>query len=139
MPQSEMQLPSASSSAQDEYSPIPEVGADSEAPLSSVSNVSWKQGRQLLREYVYLLVYYFFILINIFFRYLHEIGYTDTIIDVRSSRVRNLLGLNNNNNLGGVEHGSIENNQINGNNYNKRFSDNQGQCSPTKRVSALKT
>lgn len=50
IPQSEMQLPSASSSAQDEYSSIPEVGADSEAPLSSVSNVSWKQGRQLLRE-----------------------------------------------------------------------------------------
>lgn len=51
IPQSEMQLPSASSSAQDEYSPVPEVvGVDSDAPLSSVSNVSWKQGRQLLRE-----------------------------------------------------------------------------------------
>jgi len=116
IPPSEMQLPSASSSAQDEYSSIPEVSADSEAPLSSVSNVSWKQGRQLLREY------------------LHEIGYTDTIIDVRSSRVRNLLGLNNNNNLSGIEQGQSDNNQINGNNYNKRFSDNQGQCSPTKRT-----
>lgn len=72
-----------------------------------------------------------------FYRYLHEIGYTDTIIDVRSSRVRNLLGLNNNNNLSGLEPGQSENNQINGNNYNKRFSDNQGQCSPTKRVSFL--
>ncbi|XP_076361687.1 striatin-3-like isoform X8 [Tachypleus tridentatus] len=41
----------------------------------SNSNVSWKQGRQLLRQY------------------LQEIGYTDTVIDVRSSRVRNLLGL----------------------------------------------
>lgn len=50
MPQSEMQLPSASISAQDEYSPIPEVSADTEAPLSSITNVSWKQGRQLLRE-----------------------------------------------------------------------------------------
>jgi striatin 1/3/4 len=50
MPQSEMQLPSASSNTQEEYTSIPEVGADSEAPLSSVSNVSWKQGRQLLRE-----------------------------------------------------------------------------------------
>lgn len=30
------------------------------------------------------------------FRYLQEIGYTDTIIDVRSNRVRSLLGLNNN-------------------------------------------
>lgn len=75
---------------------------------------------------------------DILFRYLHEIGYTDTIIDVRSSRVRNLLGLNNNNNLSGVEQGPGDNNQINGNNYNKRFSDNQGQCSPTKRVSVLK-
>jgi striatin 1/3/4 len=27
------------------------------------------------------------------FRYLQEIGYTDTIIDVRSARVRSLLGL----------------------------------------------
>lgn len=28
-----------------------------------------------------------------FCRYLQEIGYTDTIIDVRSARVRSLLGL----------------------------------------------
>ncbi|VVC40792.1 Hypothetical protein CINCED_3A006521 [Cinara cedri] len=112
MPPTEMQLPS--SSAQEEYPALPEASADSEAPLSSVSNVSWKQGRQLLREY------------------LHEIGYTDTIIDVRSSRVRNLLGINNNNNLN-VDQGQGEN-QLNGNNYNKRFSDNQGQCSPTKRT-----
>ena len=28
-----------------------------------------------------------------FFRYLQEIGYTDTIIDVRSARVRSLLGI----------------------------------------------
>ena len=27
------------------------------------------------------------------YRYLQEIGYTDTIIDVRSARVRSLLGL----------------------------------------------
>lgn len=52
MPQTEMQLPSLSASAQEEYSTIPEVSADSDAPLSSVSNVSWKQGRQLLREWV---------------------------------------------------------------------------------------
>lgn len=31
-----------------------------------------------------------------YYRYLQEIGYTDTIIDVRSNRVRSLLGLNNN-------------------------------------------
>jgi len=40
--------------------------------------------------------------------------------------------------LSGIEQGQSDN-QINGNNYNKRFSDNQGQCSPTKRVSILKT
>lgn len=44
---------------------------------SDVSGLNWKQGRQLLRQY------------------LQEIGYTDTIIDVRSNRVRSLLGLNN--------------------------------------------
>ncbi|GIY46106.1 hypothetical protein CDAR_293061 [Caerostris darwini] len=43
--------------------------------ITSNSNVSWRQGRQLLRQY------------------LQEIGYTDTIIDVRSARVRTLLGL----------------------------------------------
>ena len=32
----------------------------------------------------------------IFFRYLQEIGYTDAILDVRSSRVRSLLGLTSN-------------------------------------------
>lgn len=35
-------------------------------------------------------------IIFLIFRYLQEIGYTDTIIDVRSNRVRSLLGLNNN-------------------------------------------
>ncbi|XP_070179388.1 striatin-3-like isoform X2 [Littorina saxatilis] len=50
---------------------------DGEPALSSSinSNAQWKQGRQLLRQY------------------LQEIGYTDTIIDVRSARVRSLLGL----------------------------------------------
>ncbi|CAL1527622.1 unnamed protein product [Lymnaea stagnalis] len=42
---------------------------------SGTSNATWRQGRQLLRQY------------------LQEIGYTDTIIDVRSARVRSLLGL----------------------------------------------
>ena len=32
-------------------------------------------------------------LLFIYFRYLHEIGYTDTIIDIRSNHVRSLLGL----------------------------------------------
>lgn len=41
----------------------------------TTNNAVWRQGRQLLRQY------------------LHEIGYTDTIIDVRSAKVRSLLGL----------------------------------------------
>lgn len=53
-------------------------GGDGEAPFTSVNNISWRQGRQLLRQY------------------LQEIGFTDTIIDVRSNRVRSLFGLNNN-------------------------------------------
>ena len=32
-------------------------------------------------------------LLFFYFRYLHEIGYTDTIIDIRSNHVRSLLGL----------------------------------------------
>lgn len=55
-----------------------EVAPDSEVPFSSVSNTTWRQGRSMLRSY------------------LQEIGYTDTIIDVRSNRVRAMLGLNNN-------------------------------------------
>ncbi|XP_076247091.1 connector of kinase to AP-1 isoform X2 [Calliopsis andreniformis] len=55
-----------------------EGGGDGEAPFTSVSNISWRRGRQILRQY------------------LQEIGYTDTIIDVRSNRVKSLLGLNNN-------------------------------------------
>nr|XP_033795016.1 striatin isoform X8 [Geotrypetes seraphini] len=39
------------------------------------SQLTWKQGRQLLRQY------------------LKEVGYTDTILDVKSKRVRSLLGL----------------------------------------------
>uniref|UniRef100_A0AAR2J809 Striatin n=1 Tax=Pygocentrus nattereri TaxID=42514 RepID=A0AAR2J809_PYGNA len=45
---------------------------DSEPPNSQLS---WKQGRQLLRQY------------------LQEVGYTDTILDVKSQRVKALLGL----------------------------------------------
>nr|XP_033806853.1 striatin-3 isoform X1 [Geotrypetes seraphini] len=49
------------------------------------SQLTWKQGRQLLRQY------------------LQEVGYTDTILDVRSQRVRSLLGLS-----GSEPNGSIE-------------------------------
>ncbi|XP_069166628.1 striatin-3 isoform X2 [Procambarus clarkii] len=52
-----------------------EVRVDTDALLSTNTNVSWKQSRHLLRQY------------------LQEIGYTDTIIDLRSNRVRSLLGI----------------------------------------------
>lgn len=52
-----------------------EESMDNESLNMQNSNVTWKQGRQLLRQY------------------LQEIGYTDTIIDVRSARVRQMLGL----------------------------------------------
>ncbi|XP_055684897.1 striatin isoform X2 [Lutzomyia longipalpis] len=54
------------------------AATDTEAPFTSVTNITWRQGRQLLRQY------------------LLEIGYTETILDVRANRVRSLLGLNNN-------------------------------------------
>ncbi|XP_072240130.1 striatin-like [Leuresthes tenuis] len=52
-------------------------GNDGETPSppNSSHQLSWKQGRQLLRQY------------------LQEVGYTDTILDVKSQRVRALLGL----------------------------------------------
>ncbi|XP_013780584.1 striatin-3-like [Limulus polyphemus] len=77
---------------------------DGEAPLTSNSNVSWKHGRQLLRQY------------------LQEIGYTDTIIDVRSSRVRKLLGLAPNNSEGEDKQLSPV---INGEQFDKRTMDTQ--------------
>ncbi|XP_067009673.2 striatin-3 [Anabrus simplex] len=95
----------------------PEAPVDGEAPFTSVSNVSWKQSRQLLRQY------------------LQEIGYTDTIIDVRSNRVRALLGLNNN-----TEGEESMNNAslvtgVNGNeSSNKRASESQGRRTPAKKA-----
>lgn len=78
---------------------------DSETPYTSVSNASWRQGRQLLRQY------------------LQEIGYTDRIIDVRSTRVRALLGLNNN----GEQEENHNGGPVNGNESNKRPSESQGE------------
>lgn len=104
-----------------------EVAPDSEVPFSSVSNTTWRQGRQLLRNY------------------LQEIGYTDTIIDVRSNRVRALLGLNNNTNTAGGGGGNMDDGgggqqdenmspSINGNNENnKRASESQGRRTPAKK------
>uniref|UniRef100_A0A8C4PGA8 Striatin-3 n=1 Tax=Equus asinus asinus TaxID=83772 RepID=A0A8C4PGA8_EQUAS len=62
-----------------------------EAPTAPQnSQLTWKQGRQLLRQY------------------LQEVGYTDTILDVRSQRVRSLLGLSNSEPNGSVEAKNLE-------------------------------
>uniref|UniRef100_A0A672HUR4 Striatin, calmodulin binding protein 4 n=1 Tax=Salarias fasciatus TaxID=181472 RepID=A0A672HUR4_SALFA len=45
-----------------------------ESDSEPANQMSWKEGRQLLRKY------------------LEEVGYTDTILDMRSKRVRSLLG-----------------------------------------------
>ncbi|XP_060708461.1 striatin [Hemiscyllium ocellatum] len=50
-------------------------GNENEMQTSQNNQLTWKQGRQLLRQY------------------LQEVGYTDTIIDVKSRRARALLGL----------------------------------------------
>uniref|UniRef100_A0A8D1W1C7 Striatin-3 n=1 Tax=Sus scrofa TaxID=9823 RepID=A0A8D1W1C7_PIG len=64
---------------------------DTEAPTTPQnSQLTWKQGRQLLRQY------------------LQEVGYTDTILDVRSQRVRSLLGLSNSEPNGSVETKNLE-------------------------------
>ncbi|XP_052041838.1 striatin-3 isoform X3 [Apodemus sylvaticus] len=59
-------------------------------PAPQNSQLTWKQGRQLLRQY------------------LQEVGYTDTILDVRSQRVRSLLGLSNSEPNGSVESKNLE-------------------------------
>lgn len=57
------------------------------------SSVTFKQGRQLLRQY------------------LKEIGYVDTIIDIRSNAVKKLLGMKSDSNstgLNGDAKGNLE-------------------------------
>ncbi|XP_030855459.1 striatin-3 isoform X2 [Strongylocentrotus purpuratus] len=68
-----------------------EEGGQEESALSP-NSVNFRQSRQLLRQY------------------LQEIGYTDTILDIRSNRVRSLLGLAPNERTGpGLEtNGQIE-------------------------------
>ncbi|KAM9070364.1 striatin-3 isoform 3-T3 [Sarcophilus harrisii] len=64
---------------------------DTEVPtVPQNSQLTWKQGRQLLRQY------------------LQEVGYTDTILDVRSQRVRSLLGLSGSEPNGSVEAKNLE-------------------------------
>ncbi|KAG8449610.1 hypothetical protein GDO86_016305 [Hymenochirus boettgeri] len=60
------------------------------SPGPQNSQLTWKQGRQLLRQY------------------LQEVGYTDTILDVRSQRVRSLLGLSSSEPNGSVETKNLE-------------------------------
>uniref|UniRef100_A0A8C9ZY06 Striatin-3 n=1 Tax=Sander lucioperca TaxID=283035 RepID=A0A8C9ZY06_SANLU len=77
--QGEMKMPSFESETKDsEVSAVP-----------ANSQLTWKQGRQLLRQY------------------LQEVGYTDTILDVRTQRVRSLLGLS-----GSEQNGSVENKNL---------------------------
>uniref|UniRef100_A0A4W4DW28 Striatin N-terminal domain-containing protein n=1 Tax=Electrophorus electricus TaxID=8005 RepID=A0A4W4DW28_ELEEL len=64
---------------------MPSFESDTDLPAVQNSQLTWKQGRQLLRQY------------------LQEVGYTDTILDVRSQRVRSLLGLS-----GSEQNGSVE-------------------------------
>jgi hypothetical protein len=59
----------------------------------NTANNTTKQGRQILKQY------------------LQEIGYTDTIIDIRSSRLRTLLGLKSLNNIS-QNTGSMTNHQL---------------------------
>ncbi|XP_018590289.1 striatin-3 [Scleropages formosus] len=68
-----------------------EESKDSEVPaVHQYGQLTWKQGRQLLRQY------------------LQEVGYTDTILDVRSQRVRSLLGLSGSEQNGSVETKNLE-------------------------------
>ncbi|XP_071244653.1 striatin isoform X1 [Salvelinus alpinus] len=69
--QGDMKPPSYEDSGKSKYE-----GNENEVPSApNSSQLGWKQGRQLLRQY------------------LQEVGYTDTILDVKSQRVRALLGL----------------------------------------------
>lgn len=54
-----------------------EMATESDIPFNAVTNTTWRQSRQILRQY------------------LAEVGYTDSIIDIRSNRVKGLLGMNN--------------------------------------------
>uniref|UniRef100_A0A3Q3XJB6 Striatin-3 n=1 Tax=Mola mola TaxID=94237 RepID=A0A3Q3XJB6_MOLML len=77
--QGDMKMPSFESDTKDsEVSTVP-----------ANSQLTWKQGRQLLRQY------------------LQEVGYTDTILDVRTQRVRSLLGLS-----ASEQNGSVENKNL---------------------------
>lgn len=76
---------------------------DAEYPYSPVTNQMWERGRARLQNY------------------LKEIGYTETIIDVRSKCTRNLLK------IGNVEQEENISPNVNGSEgNNKRASESQG-------------
>jgi len=82
------------------------------------SNMSWKHGRQLLRKY------------------LQEVGYSDTILDVRSQRVRALLGSNFEGNPGANQNENQQQQQlVNGNlsdeEKDQQQDDNKASMSPS--------
>lgn len=87
---------------------------DGDNVLGTNSNVTWRQGRQLLRQY------------------LQEIGYTDTIIDVRSARVRSLLGLAQSNADNEENHNALP--SVNGEQVGKRASESQGRRTTVKKA-----
>uniref|UniRef100_A0A1L8DXR1 Putative cell-cycle nuclear protein n=1 Tax=Nyssomyia neivai TaxID=330878 RepID=A0A1L8DXR1_9DIPT len=105
--------PPSDDSAALEVAAAAAAATDTEAPFTSVTNITWRQGRQLLRQY------------------LLEIGYTETILDVRGNRVRSLLGLNNN---AEQQEDNANPNNINGNENNKRASETQGRRTPAKKA-----
>lgn len=78
---------------------------DAEYPYSPVTNQMWERGRARLQNY------------------LKEIGWTETIIDVRSKCTRNLLK------LGNEQEENINPNVNGGEGNNKRASESQGKLS----------
>uniref|UniRef100_A0A4W6EQW9 Striatin 4 n=1 Tax=Lates calcarifer TaxID=8187 RepID=A0A4W6EQW9_LATCA len=74
----------------------PETEADqlpngpAESDSEPANQMSWKEGRQLLRNTKLIMGVYLCVLFPA--RYLEEVGYSDTILDMRSKRVRSLLG-----------------------------------------------
>lgn len=79
-------------------------GTDGEYPYSPVTNQMWEKGRARLQNY------------------LKEIGWTETIIDVRSKCTRNLLKCGN-----AEQEENINPNVNGGEGNNKRASESQGQ------------
>uniref|UniRef100_A0A3B4D0L0 Striatin N-terminal domain-containing protein n=1 Tax=Pygocentrus nattereri TaxID=42514 RepID=A0A3B4D0L0_PYGNA len=67
----------------------PIVNGPAELENEPANQMSWKEGRQLLRKSEIFLESQYVCGIC---RYLEEVGYSDTILDMRSKRVRSLLG-----------------------------------------------